>query len=239
MRSNPSYPSYADRLTSASSARRTALEVLFNSELFSLTSMMGPVNDGPSWPSDAAWLAGYLGDAACIISDGLSDPWVELDRPATGLGLEVFVASPDVGAHMAESLLDLADTWLFPMTAEISHTLATYPRLASQLLRKEPVAIRFNIEHIKDGRGLVGAMLHIPPPWANGITTLAGKIELVAATLLTADELGWLVGKKLPGRQQLLAQLYAQGVGYRSLSGRGSVIKESRGHEFDNEFDDE
>lgn len=214
--------SYADKLGRAASSRQRAIEQLFNAETYALTSLMGPV-DGPQWPSDAAWLAMYGNGMGRIMSDGLSDPWVEADRPDTGLGLEVFVASPDVALAQDGSLLSLADTWMFPMTAEISHTLASYQRLCGKLLAGEPLSLRFNIEHIKDGRGLVGALLHIPEDLAQ-VETAMGSIALVAATLLTTDELCWLVGKGEAGRRELLSRLYESGIDSRSLVNRLSVV---------------
>ena len=214
--------SYAERLEQAASSRHKAMEQCFDTNLYSLTSLMGPV-DGPEWPSDAAWLAMYREGVSRIMSDGLSDPWVEANRPATGLGLEVFVETPDVLPAADESLLSLADSWMFPMTAEISHTLASYQRLCGKLLAGEPLSLRFNIEHIKDGRGLVGALLHIPESLAQ-VDTALGPIALVAATLLTTDELRWLSGRGEPGRRELLARLYEQGVGAQSLVARDSVV---------------
>ena len=150
---------YADKLELAARSRQQTIEQLFEAETFSLTSLMGPVSGGPEWPSDAAWLAMCRSDSASIISDGLSDPWIDRDRPDTGLGLEVYMETPDVKLEAGQPLMALADSWLFPTVAEISHTLASYPRLSEKLLAGVPLAMRFNIEHIKDGRGLVGALL--------------------------------------------------------------------------------
>lgn len=219
-------PSYAERLEQASQSRHHAIQTCFNAELFSLTSLMGPISDGPAWPSDASWLAMQHGDSACIISDGLSDPWVERDKLATGLGLEVFVETPDIRLPAGESLMTLADKWLFPMTAEISHTLASYPRLCTKLLAGEPLSLRFNIEHIKDGRGLVGALLHVPQQMPASLATAFGPVTLIAATLLTGDELAWLAGKGEAGRRDLVERLYLAGIGSRSLTQRASLVGE-------------
>ena len=223
MSSEKNLPNYGDRLAAAAESRHRAFQQLFNSELHNLTSLMGPI-DGPQWPSDSSWLALRNNGISCIVSDGLSDPWVETDKPGTGLGLEVFIQSPDVVIEESAPLFSIADTWLFPMTAEVSHTLASYPRLCARLLLGEPLSIRFNIEHIKDGRGLVGAMLHIPDELRPGITLDAGRVSMVAATLLTVDELRWLAGKGEGGRRQLLKSLYDHGIGYQSLVGRASVV---------------
>jgi len=216
--------SYADRLAQASQSRHGAIQQRFGSSLFALTSLMGPISEGPEWPSDAGWIALQHGDCACIMSDGLSDPWVETDRLATGLGLEVFIESPAIHLPENETPMALADTWLFPMTAEISHTLASYPRLCSKLLAGEPLSLRFNIEHIKDGRGLVGTLLHVPQTMDATLPTALGPVQLIAGTLLTGDELAWLAGKGEQGRRDLLEKLYQQGIGSQSLPDRSSLV---------------
>lgn len=214
---------YSERLKQAEQHRHNALAQLASSRLFSLTSLMGPMNEAPPWPSDAAWLALEWQNRACIVSDGLSDPWIEPDQSPVGLGLEVFVRSPDV-QWQAQAPMAVADSWMFPMVAEISHTLASYPRLTEKLCQGQSLSLHFNIDHIKDGRGRVGALLHIPPQYSIGLKTLLGPIKLVAATLLTAQELHWLIGKKEAGRQQLLAELYRQGIGSDSILNRPSVV---------------
>lgn len=218
---------YADRLNLAAQARHEAIKTRFNTEVAALTSLMGPMSDGPEWPAGAAWLAARHGRNACIFSDGLSDPWVERDKPETGLGLEVFIESPDAGipadAPFAP-LTALADTWLFPLIAEVSHTLAGSEKLCEKLLAGELLSLEFNIEHIKDGRGRVGALLSKPRQEAADLTMPGGTVSLIAATLLTLDELKFLRGKGLAGRLELADKLYAAGVGHLSLLHRPSVI---------------
>lgn len=43
--------SYADRLRLAADSRHQALKSYFDSELESLTSLMGPMSEGPEWPA--------------------------------------------------------------------------------------------------------------------------------------------------------------------------------------------
>lgn len=222
---------YADRLHTATASRHQAFEQIFRTELFSLTSLMGPINDGPEWPSDASWLAfpyggegndSSAGAGACVISDGLSDPWLDRDKSTTGLGIEVFVHSPEISFDSTNPMA-VADKWIFPMTAEISHTLASYPRLSRKLLDGEPLCLRFNIEHIKDGRGLVGVLLHSPAEYP-AIALPTGTVRLIAATLLTHSELTWLKGRGEEGRRELLTKLYQAGVASQSLLHRPPVV---------------
>lgn len=216
--------SYADRLNLASEARHNAFTELFDSALAPLTSLMGPMSDGPEWPAGAAWLAAKHGDNACIISDGLSDPWVERDKPETGLGLEVFIETPDTGLPDTAPLTALADTWLFPLLAEVSHTLAGYPPLCNKLVSGQLLSLEFNIDHIKDGRGRVGALLHIPRDPHINSDIPDHPIKLVAATLLTSAELQFLRGKGEAGRIELLEKLYQAGIGHLSRLHRPSLV---------------
>ncbi|MGY6275608.1 hypothetical protein [Methylomonas sp. MgM2] len=216
--------SYADRLNIASEARHRAIKELFDSDLAPLTSLMGPMSDGPEWPAGASWLAARHGDNACIVSDGLSDPWVERDKPETGLGIEVFVESPDANIPADASLTALADTWLFPMLAEVSHTLAGFPRLSEKLLAGDLLSLEFNIDHIKDGRGRVGALLHTPRNLPNELDIAGGQVKLIAATLLTVPELQYLRGKGDAGRLEMVGKLYDAGIGHLSLLNRPSLV---------------
>jgi hypothetical protein len=154
----------------------------------------------------------------------LSDPWVERNRPETGLGLEVFIESPDVGVAGDVPLTKLADTWLFPMLAEVSHTLAGYQRLSERLLAGELLSLEFNIDHIKDGRGRVGVLLSMPKAFPATFTLPGGEVRLIAATVLTVDELRYLRGKGDAGRLALAENLQAAGVGHLSLLHRRSVV---------------
>ncbi len=216
--------SYADRLRIATEARHEAIADYFGSELVALTSLMGPMSDGPEWPAGAAWLAARHGRHACIVSDGLADPWVDRRLGDIGLGLEAFIESPDVGIPVDAPLGTLADTWLFPMLAEISHTLAGYARLCEKLLAGELLSLEFNIEHIKDGRGRVGALLNIPEPSSTKLLLPGGEVRLVSATLLTPAELRFLRGKGDAGRRELADKLIAAGIGRLSYMHRPSLL---------------
>ncbi len=215
---------YADRMRMAIDARHHGLSTYLNSELAALTSLMGPMSDGPEWPAGAAWLAARHKQNACVLSDGLSDPWVERDRPETGLGLEVFIESPDSGVAETAPLTALADSWLFPLTAEVSHTLAGYSRLSERLLNGELLSMEFNIDHIKDGRGRVGALLGVPVTAAQPLLLPGGAIKLVAITLLTPAELKYLRGKGEAARHELADKLKTAGVGHLSLLHRPSLV---------------
>ncbi|WP_446808707.1 hypothetical protein ACH50O_15710 [Methylomonas sp. 2BW1-5-20] len=215
---------YADRLRMATEARHLGIRERLDSDLAALTSLMGPMTEGPEWPAGAAWLAARRDRHAVLMSDGLSDPWVERDRPETGLGLEVFIESPDSGIGSDAPLAALADTWLFPLTAEVSHTLAGYSRLCERLLNGELLSLEFNIDHIKDGRGRIGALLGVPAVPDRPLSLPGGEIRLVAITILTGAELRYLRGKGELARHELADQLKTAGVNHLSLLHRPSLV---------------
>ncbi len=217
--------SYSDRLRLATTARHQAMQEWFGSELAMLTSLMGPMSEGPEWPASAAWLGVRRGQNACIISDGLSDPWVDRHQGDNGLGLEVFIESPDVELTSNTPLTQLADTWLFPMLAEISHTLAGFPRLSTRLLAGELLSLELNIDHIKDGRNISGVLLSLQKlPVISLSPDSNATVRLVSATLLSPAEVIYLRGKGVSGRQILADKLQVAGIMHLSLLKRPSLV---------------
>lgn len=214
--------SYADRLRMVTEARHHAIGDYFAAEAIPLTSLMGPMSEGPEWPAGPAWLALRHREYACVVSDGLSDPWVERDRGELGLGLEVYLQSP-CPANLADlSASALADSWLFPMLAEISHILAGYARLAERLRGGESVSLELNIDHLKDGLGRRGVL--IDPQSAIKLALPGGEVLLLAVCLLNPDESKFLRGKGEAGRMALSERLRAAGMGDMSLPQRDSVV---------------
>jgi hypothetical protein len=216
---------YADRLQRAMEARAGAIEAIGGGESAALTSLMGPMGEGPDWPAGAAWRSIRRGDNLLIFSDGLSDPFVERNRPETGLGLEVFIESSQSGLPAAAPLAHAADTWLFPMLAEVSHILAGRHKLRETLLEGGLLSMNFAIDHLKDGRGRVGALLNLK---AGGIPATiglpGGEVRLVAVTVLSPDELAFLRGGGEAAREELAARLEAAEVGHLALPRRESVV---------------
>lgn len=212
---------YADRLNLAATARTAAIEALGGGESAALTSLLGPMGEGPDWPAGPAWRAIRRNGRLLIFSDGLSDPWVERERPETGLGIEVYLDSPDPGLPADAPLDRAADTWLFPMLAEISHTLAGRHSLCDSLLRDELLSMEFTIDHLKDGRGPRGALLNLPAiDIPQRIRLPGGPVRLVAATLLDPADLRFLRGGGSAARLALAARLESAGVGHWSLPRR-------------------
>jgi hypothetical protein len=215
---------YADRLRRAAQARSEAIEIIGNGTSAALTSLMGPMGEGPEWPAGPAWRAVRRDGRLLIFSDGLSDPWVERDRPENGLGLEVFIDSPQSGLPVEAPLATAADTWLFPMVAEVSHLIAGRHRLRETLLAGGLLSLEFTIDHLKDGRGRVGALLNVPARDVPAAVHLpGGPVRLVAVTLINPDELASLRGGGTAAREQLATKLEAAGIGHLSVPRRESA----------------
>lgn len=216
---------YADRLQQAAEARRLAIEALVGGESAALTALMGPMGEGPEWPAGAAWRSARRGENLLIVSDGLSDPFVERDRPETGLGLEVFIESPQSGLPANAPLASATDTWLFPMIAEVSHILAGRHKLRETLLDGGLLSLHFAIDHLKDGRGRVGALLNVKAEgMPETIALPGGPVRLVAVTLLNPDELASLTGGGMEKREELAAKLRAAGVGHWAMPRRAAAV---------------
>jgi hypothetical protein len=213
---------YADRLRLAAEARAAAVDGLADGPGVALTSLLGPLGEGPEWPAGPAWRAIRREGRVLIFSDGLSDPWVDRKLPETGLGLEVYVDSPASGLAAGAPLVNAVDTWLFPMIAEVSHLLAGRSTIRSSLLGGGLGSLEFMIDHLKDGLGHRGALLN-PGPDGMPATILlpGGQVGLVAVTLLMPSELLYL--RRGGSREELARRLRQAGVGHWSLPNREAV----------------
>lgn len=224
--SEPSAPAglrYADRLRLAAESRTAAIDALADGPGMALTSLLGPLGEGPEWPAGPAWRAIRREGRLLIFSDGLSDPWVDRKLPETGLGLEVFVDSPDSGLAADAPLEKAIDTWLFPMIAEVSHLLAGRGSMRAGVCGGDLGSLEFMIDHLKDGLGHRGALLVPQVEGMPAVIQLAGgPVRLVAVTLLMPSEVQYL--RRGGSREQLAERLRLTGVGHLSIPRREPVV---------------
>lgn len=214
---------YPDRLRLAAEARTAAIDALADQPGVALTSLLGPLGEGPEWPAGPAWRAIRREGRVLIFSDGLSDPWVDRKLPETGLGLEVFVDSPASGLDAAAPLVNAVDTWLFPMIAEVSHLLAGRNAIRGNMIGGGLGSLEFAIDHLKDGLGHRGALLNPRPASMPATIQLpGGSVGLVAVTLLMPAELLFL--RRGGSREELAERLSRAGVGHWSLPCREPVV---------------
>ena len=165
---------------------------------------------GPRWPGmRQAFRVVRQDHAVLVASDGLSDPYDEGEGPAdvNGLGLECFVVS-------SEPIQTLPGTWIFDLVWSASQQAAQHGDLAALLdeygvLSMELYDIGIPAEHSSrfvNAEGGVGVLLGTREPRVpREIAGPLSPIRLVGATLLTLDELRYIV-EGGPGARRDIAE---------------------------------
>lgn len=180
---------------------------------------------GPVWPTRPAWRRIRIGGQTIIASDGLSDPFYELEEPERGFGVEVALATADeVPAD------DLRRCWMFDLVYQLANHAAMNGRflLAHQkygaFLFSTPQDPEKYPEWV-DENGEIAFLVGVPAP---GISTTielpTGNATLLMARLLTPAEYAFVAAGAEAAARQLVAKFQEDGSHHLSSLSRKSVV---------------
>lgn len=177
----------------------------------------------PRWPAGhATWRVVETDTSTIVVSDGLSDPFVEENIPG-GYQVEVCAETP---GRFAE----IADSWLFELVHEVAQLVAGCGDFVDLLAQHPCIATVMELptlpEHLKDADGQSGALVGLPTPrFPQGLDLPDGPVRLLPIKLLTPQELEYVIS--VDGdedRRQQLAAHFAGPQGHLSLLNRPSVV---------------
>jgi hypothetical protein len=194
-----------------------------------LAPMLNPsLMGGPRWPSlRQAHKTIRRPDVTIIASDGLSDPWDDMEENPdnagyNGLGLEVYVeAEPITGS--------VQGTWQFDIAYQASQLMAQQVNIISMLEEMTYITTEFyDVSAPKEfmtDHNTVGAILGLPNSKFDDTVQLSVEaVKMVNVKLLTLAELNYVIEKGEEGRNELAALLIAQGNPTLSKLERPSVV---------------
>lgn len=185
---------------------------------------------GPGWPSlRQAFITIQTPDRTILASDGLSDPYEDMETnannaPYNGFGLEVFVA--------ADKLPDddqVQKTWQFQLMYQAAQLMASRGNIVTLLDEMTYLTTEFyDVEapaQFINGECRVGAILGLPEPVVPATLQLSLEpVKLVNVKLLTLPELDYVIQNGAEGRHKLAELLIAQGNAGLSSLARPSVV---------------
>ncbi|MFJ1300063.1 hypothetical protein ACILG0_08850 [Pseudomonadota bacterium AL_CKDN230030165-1A_HGKHYDSX7] len=182
---------------------------------------------GPRWPAlRQAWRVVRRPGSTLVASDALSDPFDEHDEPPVplGFGLEVYAEARGV-------IDDVAKSWLFDLTYQVSQNVADHGRMRELLERYEVLSMLLPIEGLPADwvgeQGQVAFLIGVPATSVPArFDTEYGDVRLAAITLLRPDELQFLErdGDIAGNRKKLAALLAALPEGHVNDFSRPSVV---------------
>jgi hypothetical protein len=183
---------------------------------------------GPAWPSlRQAFITLRRPEATILASDGLSDPYDDMDEndanaEYNGFGLEVYVESAPIEGPVQH-------TWQFNLVWQAAQLMAQQGSVISLLEEMTYITTEFyDVDvpaHFKTDNGTVGAILGLPnTTFEDSVQLSLEKVRMVNVKLLTLDELNYVIANGAQGRMELAEKLIAQGNATLSSIGRPSVV---------------
>jgi len=197
---------------------------------------------GTQWPSTRQAYRVVRRDGAVLLaSDGLSDPFDDVEGAGNGFEMEVFLETSDIPEQARGALGEvdpLKHSWAFEVLKHVADTVADAGGITQQLAQHGVLSLELpgvsQSHHIGEQvpasfvteDDAVGVLLGGPA--ADFPSRLEGMplspVQLVPVVLITASELEYVRAGGRAAREQLVARLGAAGVGHRSSLQRDSVV---------------
>lgn len=210
----------------------TARDELFNSlgnvDSDVIAHLINPAfMGGPQWPAlRQAFSVIRTNDSIMVASNGLSDPFDDIDEPNNGFRLEII-------AETKEDINDdVSHSWLFRLVYSISqqaaHSSQFFEFISNYgVITMELFAEQDGLEEFQDENGMVGVMIGVEHPnLPKHIQFPAEEVILAAVQILTPDELKYVAEKREEGRNHL-HKLMKQSNSYHYVTpNRVSLLKD-------------
>ncbi|MCD5996168.1 suppressor of fused domain protein [Pseudomonas sp. CDFA 602] len=196
---------------------------------------------GPHWPSTRqAYRVVRRGDSIILATEGLSDPFDDVDASGNGFEMELFLETRDIPEHAKGRLGEVApfkESWAFELIEHIAKTVADAGGITHQLEQYGVLSLDLpgfsQSHHMSDqlpqifvtDDDCVGVLLGGPAPdFSTRLEDMPlSPVMLVPIVLITASELEYVRSGGRAAREDLVSRLQTAGIGHTSDLGRASV----------------
>lgn len=197
---------------------------------------------GPHWPSTRqAYRVVRRNQAIVLATEGLSDPFDDVEGLGNGFEMELFLETADIpdSVRGGPGEIDpLRRSWAFELIEHVAKTVADAGGITQQLDRHGVLSMElpgFSLSHQMSDQlprhfvtedDATGVLLGGPDP---DFPTLLedmplSPVRLVPVVLITASELEYVRSGGRAAREDLVQRLKASGVGHTSSLYRESVV---------------
>jgi len=187
---------------------------------------------GPQWPSlRQAFSVIRTNESIKIVSNGLSDPFEDIDEPNNGFRVEIVAETKNnIGS-------DVPASWLFKLVYSMSQQVACSGQIADfvanhGVITMELFAKDIGLEDYQNENGMIGVMLGVKAPKIPKVVKFpAEEIILTTVQLLTPDELEYAINERAEGRKLLHGLMQSSGVYHFINLDRSSLLQnEDKNH---------
>lgn len=179
----------------------------------------------PAWPSDRlAFLTLERDDSTILATDGLSDPFDDLNKGNQGFGVEFFIdiaerPLSDMSRNIAVEIL-LTVAYNTVARGGVEDLLDDFGLVSMEIPESDLPATHLT----SDGNACIllgGPKADLDTLYVDGPM---GSIELISLTLLTGRETELIRRKGASGRADIAQNLLEAGIGHKTVVGRPSII---------------
>jgi hypothetical protein len=163
-----------------------------------LTHLINPAfRGGPRWPAlRQAFVKIETPNSIILASDGLSDPFDDVEEPNQGFSLECYLESDDPA--LRKNIAELDQTWQFQLLYEVAQNFAHHGGVKELLERHGVLSMEFSYldvpEPFSNEEGRVGVLLGLESEQIpTSIIGPASDIRLVSIKILTSQELQYIL----------------------------------------------
>lgn len=182
-----------------------------------------PIGVGGSWPArrQVFRLIHRPGGRTLLVTDGLSDFFVDRAEPSVGFGLELALETD-------EPLEDAHESWPLLLLERVADEVAEHERVREKVktgLLSMELSGKGLPQRLVTPEGRVGVLLGMEPSaLPRSFTMPSGEVRFVTVKALLPTELAYLLDHGAKGQEELLRRLEQQGEGHLSRVGRSPVV---------------
>lgn len=197
---------------------------------------------GPYWPSTRqTYRVVRRSDSVIIATEGLSDPFDDVEGLGNGFEMELFIETADIPEHARGAFGEvdpLKRSWAFELVEHVAKTVADAGGITHQL--DQHGALSLEIPGFSQSRYICdqlpklfvtdddssGVLLGAPEPdFPTRLDDMPlSPVRLVPVILITAPELEYVRAGGRVAREDLISRLNAAGIGHLSSLHRASVV---------------
>jgi Suppressor of fused protein (SUFU). len=183
----------------------------------------------PAWPDlRQAYKRIAAGNSVIIATDGLSDESRDSAEPNNGLNVELYVELNDP-EYLKMTLQELKNTWAFQLLYQAALNAADTGAF-------KPTADKYGVfsmelydvdapDDFRSDEARVGVLIGVPSTKVPAqIELSAAKVSVLSVTLLTLNELKYLVKNGAKGRMEIVEKLKQRGIHNVSSIKRRSAV---------------
>lgn len=181
---------------------------------------------GPAWPAlRQAFSIVHRGGNTIVISNGLSDPFDDVEEINSGFGIEIYAETKErIEGPISQSPL-FKLVYATAQQAAHSGQMADFVR-KYEVITMELYADDCGLYEFQNEKGMVGIIIGVEhPDIPKKFDFPGGEVILASVQVLTPEELNYVAEARAEGRKYLHEKLKASGIYHFLSPGRKSLVE--------------